>query len=685
MERSPASAVPTQQQLGGRFVLGAEVGRGGMAVVHRAHDQVLDREVAVKLLHPHLASDPAFLGRFRREARAAAGLAHPNIVAVHDWGEQDGRAFLVLQLVEGASLRDVLRAHGHLSPAEAMAVLVPAAAGLQAAHASGIVHRDVKPENLLIGRDGSVRVTDFGLARAAADATATFGPDVLVGSPHYLAPEAVRGEPLDPRADVYALGVLLFECLVGYPPHRGDTPYSTALAHLEQDVPAPSTRRDDLPRGLDAVVLAATRRELATRTPTAEAFGAGLRAAMGGSGAGDQVPSVRAVDAPADPHHAVSAAPANGPASDAGRAPTPGQTLVVPIGDIHTEVVGAPRPATPSTGGRSAAGPGSPAAREGGDSTAPGPPPPPRRSSGRRRRRWPVILLLLLGLVGASAAGGYLLWDRVLAPVTPIPSVVGAPGDSGVEQLERAGFEPEVTADAVHDRAVPAGHVLSQDPQGTARSGTEVSLVLSAGPRQVEVPDLAGLPVEEAAEELTGRQLRAERRTTHHPSVPQDAVIATEPAPGRMVDEGSEVTLSVSLGPTPIPVPTVTGQELAAARDTLADLDLDLEVVGRRYDGDVPSGHIISQQPAPETVRFAGDSVEVVVSDGPEPITLPNVRGERVADAVATLEALGFEVAVERRGGFSAFLNPDRVYDQDPGPDSTRLPGATVQLYAYEP
>lgn len=662
-----AGAAATQQRLGGRFVLGAEVGRGGMAVVHRAHDVVLDREVAVKLLHPHLATDPAFLARFRREARAAGALSHPNIVAIHDWGEHEGRAFLVLQLVEGASLRDVLRAHGRLTPAEAMAVLVPAAAGLQAAHDAGLVHRDVKPENLLIGTDGSVQVTDFGLARAAAEATSTFGPDVLVGSPHYLAPEAVRGETLDPRADVYALGVLLFECLVGQPPHTADTPYSTALAHVERQVPAPSSQVDGLPTTLDEVVRAATERDVADRTPSAARFGQALRDAVS-TGNGSTLPSLDAVDVsgpPEPPAHPDRPTP---PTGTDHRGPTPGQTLVVPIDDVHTEVV---RPTgAAGTDHRSAS---APAQDE--------PPVPPAH----RRRRWPLVLLLLTLLLGASAAGGYLLWDRVLAPVTPIPSVIGAPADSGMEQLERAGFVPEVTAEQLHDRSVPQGHVLSQEPLGEARTGTEVALVLSAGPRQVEVPDVVGSTTEEAVAALEERDLSATLTASHHESVPEGAVIATLPTAGSTVDEHSEVEVTSSLGPTPIAVPELTGLTLSAARSAVAELELELVVAERRFDDAAPRDRVLTQDPGPQQTLFAGDRIEVVVSDGPRPVELPNVRGERVADAVATLEALGFEVEVERRGGFSAFLNPDRVYDQDPGPGSTRLPGERVQLYAYEP
>jgi len=699
VDRNPQGPALTRQRLGERYVLGAEVGRGGMAVVHRAHDEVLDREVAVKLLHPHLATDPAFLERFRREARAAAGLAHPNIVAVHDWGEHDDGAFLVLQLVEGASLRDVLRRRGRLSPAEAMAVLVPAAAGLQAAHDAGIVHRDVKPENLLIGRDGSVRVTDFGLARAAAEATSTFGPDVLVGSPHYLAPEAVRGSALDPRADVYALGILLFECLVGHPPHIAETPYSTALAHVERAVPAPSSHVEGLAVGLDRVVAEATQRDRSTRTATAAALADALREAVGEGTEDPAVPTVGALGPPGPPHPPLSPQGAAPPV--ASQAPTGngtaavGRTLVVPLDDAHTEVVAAPagrsvppvqiprRRATPAGGGadgtpgRTGSPPPSPTAPPSADA----PPGQPRT----RRRRWPLVVLLLLALVGGSTLGGYLLYDRVLAPVTPIPSVVGVPESSAVEQLDRAGFEPRIPGDPVHDATVPAGHVRAQEPQGAARTGTSVSLELSAGPRQVTVPDVTGAPAAEAVSQLTAAELATDEATSYDEQVPEGEVIASDPPPGSTVDEGTEVTLTISLGPTPIPVPALVGDDISAARAQLTELGLQLRVLERRYDADAAQGVILFQDPDPEAVRFAGDTVEVVVSDGPQPIELPNVRGDRVGEAVATLEALGFEVEVERRGGFSAFLNPDRVYDQDPGPGSTRLPGARIQLYAYEP
>lgn len=647
------------RRAGGRYVLLEEVGRGGMAAVHRAHDEVLDRTVAIKLLHAHLASDPAFLDRFRREARAAAALNHPNVVAVHDWGETPDGAYLVLQLVDGPSLREVLRARGRLSPREALAVLGPAAAGLAAAHAAGLVHRDVKPENLLLGRDGSVRVTDFGLARAAASATATFGSDVLVGSPHYLSPEAVRVEPLDARSDVYALGIVLFECLTGRPPHEAESAFATAVAHTTRPVPRPSELLPGLAPGLDDVVLRATERDRDRRTPDADAFGRQLAAAVVGGPAQltpllaattDGPRRVNGTSHPAATTHAPS--PADGP-----------DTGVLVPDDDH-----------PTTAVRRGAGGTHVVERDDG--------------RGRRRRRrgrgW-VVVALLLALLGGSAAGGYLLWDRLLAPVTTIPTVLGLASDAATGELENAGFEVTVAAERPHDLRVPEGHVLEQLPVGEARHGTTVELVLSAGPRQVEVPELVGRPREEAVAALEAAGLAAEVAETYDEEVPAGVVRSSSPGAGAVLDETSTVALSVSLGPQPIEVPSLVGRSSSEAAAGAADLGLEVEVVERRYDEEAPAGQVLAQTPDPDGGPLVrGDVIEVVVSDGPQPVEIPSVRGTQVDEAVAELEALGFTVEIERRGGFGAFLQPNRVFDQDPAPGATRPRGTSVLLYAYE-
>jgi eukaryotic-like serine/threonine-protein kinase len=713
-----ASTPSTPSRVGGRYVLRGVLGRGGMATVHRARDEVLDRDVAVKLLHAHLASDPAFLDRFRREARAAAALSHPNVVAVHDWGETDEGPFLVLQLIDGPSLREVLRHRRRLHPEEVVSVLGPAAVGLGAAHAAGLVHRDVKPENLLLGLDGTVRVTDFGLARAAASATSTFGTDVLVGSPHYLSPEAVRGEPLDPSADVYALGVVLFELLTGRPPFEADSPFATAVQHTSQRVPAPSSVDPDLPASLDAVVARATSPDRDARYPDATAFSAALTAAVPAGAA--PLPGLFAADGDEE-HGGRRGTAVLGPeAQDTTVAGSPPPPLVPPPPSAPPSAAGGPPP-PPSDGARPSVAWDAAGAQLW---------PPPEHAAGaederdgegggpvawladldhgddevdladaaelqerdateeaageaHHRRRWLVPLLVVLGLLGASALGGFLLWDRVLAPVTAIPAVAEAPLDAAVRALEEAGFEVEVDQDRPNSLEVPADHVISQDPTGEGRQGTTVTLVVSAGPRQVDVVDVRGELLEEAEAALAAADLRLGSVTeAHDESVPPGAVISSDPAPREVIDEASEVDLVVSLGPRPREVPDLIGSTLSDAQSALRELGLEAEVAGREH-SDRPAGQIIATSPGSGSEVERGSTVRVTLSDGPAPVEVPNVRGQLLAEAVETLEGLGLEVEVERRGGVGAFFNPGRVFEQDPGPGSELLPGETVLVFAY--
>lgn len=633
-------------RVGDRYVLIEELGRGGMASVYRAHDEVLDREVAIKLLHAHLAGDATFLDRFRREARAAAALSHPNVVAVHDWGETANGPYLVMQLVEGVSLRDVLRVRSYLPPDEAVAVLAPVAHGLGAAHAAGLVHRDVKPENLLLGRDGTVRITDFGLARAAASATSTFGGEVLVGSPHYLAPEAVRSEPVDARADVYALGVVLYECLVGQPPHQAESAFATAMAHLERPVPAPSDVRPDVPDWLDAVVATAT----AIDSEQRYANGAALARALTGR-AGVVVPEAGG----ANPTAAAMVAGSDEVA--AARHDTPDQAAATtPAMGVRAEPSGPPPPADVGPSGTSG-----------------------NQRRHRPRRAWTAVLLALL-----LAGGGLLAWDQVIAPMTEVPDVVGEPVADARDQLLDAGFDVGLEPDRPHHLEVPEDHVISQEPSDQLRRGGTVVLVVSAGPAQVDVPDVVGDPADDAEEQLRTAGFEIALTHRHDEQVAEDRVISTEPEPGRTVDEASSVLLVISLGPTPIEVPELRGTAVQEADDQLAALDLVLDEVERRHDPDIPAGAVLSQSPKAGETLTSGEVVEVVVSDGPQPIEVPAVRDEPTDEAVAQLEELGFEVEVELSGGFGALLNPGRVFDQDPAPGAELLPGDTVVLFAYE-
>jgi eukaryotic-like serine/threonine-protein kinase len=302
----------------------------------------------------------------------------------------------------------------------------------------------------------------------------------------------------------------------------------------------------------------------------------------------------------------------------------------------------------------------------------------------RRRRRWLVAMLAVLGLLAASAAGGYLLWDRVLAPITPIPAVEGAAGEVATDRLEEAGFTVRVANERPHHLEVPTDHVLEQSLAGEARQGATVVLTLSAGPRQVEVPDVRGEPVEEATAAIADVGLTPVSTEEYDEEVAAGLVLSTDPGAGTVLDETGEVAIVVSRGPRPIEVADVRGRPLEEATAVLREAGLELEVVDRRFDEEVPAGVVLSQDPAPAEILHRGDTVSVAVSRGPEPVAVPNVRGKRSGEAIAELEALGFEVEVERRGGFGAFLNPDRVFDQDPAPDASRRRGDTVTVYAYE-
>lgn len=633
MTDGPAST--TASRLGGRYRVVSEIARGGMATVYRAVDEILEREVAIKVLHAHLASDDVFLDRFLREARAAAALSHPNVVSVFDWGQDadDGEveAYLVMELIDGPSLRDVLRARRRLDPAELVAVLAPAANGIAAAHSRGLVHRDIKPENILISPDGGVKVTDFGLARAAAASTQTFGPGSIVGSPHYLAPEAVREERLDGRADVYALGVVAYECLVGSPPFESDTALGTAMRHTTEQVPVPSETAD-VPADLDEVVARATDPDPDHRFEDAAGFAAALRSTVP---AGEL------------------------PITTSG----PRDTVVIPNANVDTVV---PHP-------------------KGDDDQDEEAPREPRR----RRVRWGRRVLLPLVLLAALLGGGYLAWSELIAPLTDVPSVVELPREQAVQTLRDAGFDPVLAEEEVLTTEVPADHVVSQDPAGAtqARLGSAVTIKLSAGPPMVEggVPDVTGKPADQAIATLKAAGLEVERVEEHHEEVAADHVIRTDPGPTTEIEEGSAVTVVISLGRQPIEVPNVVGSSEAAAVEALTGAALDPEVTAREFSADVPEGVVIAQTPAPGETLFRGDTVALTVSKGPPPFPMPDVEGMQRERALEILQGRGLEVVVEEQGRVLGFGGPrDTVAKQEPEPDTTVRAGDTVTIYVWQ-
>lgn len=602
-----------------------------MATVHLAVDEVLQREVAVKLLHPFLVGDDVALDRFRREARAAAQVEHAAVVRVHDWGVDEAQPYLVMECVRGRTLRDVLRTRGRLTPGETLALLGPAAAGLAAAHASGLVHRDVTPGNLLVDRDGATKVSDFGLARTAASAVATRAE--VVGSPHYLAPEAVRGEPLDARADVYALGCVLVECLTGKPPFTAENPVAVAARHTTERVPLPSTRVSGTSAALDRVVRIATDPDPQARYADAEAFALALSAAV--------PEGPEAIDLRDGPEGTVV------PAEHATRS-------LHELGGTTT-VVGA-RDGTPRTG-----------------------------------RRLVLRTLRLLLVLALLAGGVYVAFDRFVAPVTAVPSVVGDQASQARSTLEGAGFRVAIADEPVTDPTVPEGAVVSQSTTGEARRlVTTVELVLSLGPATAELPNLEGMSPTEVEAALTALDLDLEvtRAEAFDDNVPEGQVLAVTDGEGRALGEGTTlqerdaVTITVSAGPAPVDVPEVVGQAEADALAALSELGLEGSVSERRFDDGAPEGTVIAVEPSQGTTLRRGDAVALVVSDGPEPVEVPDVTGQQEGEAVARLERLGLQVDVRDVPTLNPFRS-GRVDSQDPGPGTTLRRGDTVLLFVW--
>ena len=609
----PDTPIPTTADLlDGRYRLLGRVATGGSATVHSAQDEVLDRRVAVKVLQADLARDPVLLDRFRREALAAARVHHPHVVTLFDVAP-DG-SYLVMEYVEGMSLRDVLNLRGRLRPGEALALLGPAAAGVSAAHAAGLVHRDVKPENVLLASDGTVKVGDFGLARFAASASTTLGDDRFAGTPRYTAPEAVRGEPLDARTDVYALGIVLYECLTGRPPFEGDTAYSTAMMHTSSRVPRPSALLPHLSRAVDEVVVRAT----------------------------DPDPERRYADA-GEFANALAAAVPDGPvAVDLRDGNT--DTVILPV-DVRDTVV---------------------TSRE----------PDHEPSTPRRRRRWRWVALLLLVLAG----GGWVTYDRLVAPVVAIPTVAGSTVEGAAEALEDAGFSSATADEPAPSVDVPAGLVLRTDPRDRARSGATVRLIVSSGPRQLQIPATAGQQEAQAVARVEDTGLQTIVEHIFHEQVPAGLVVETDPAVGRTIDETTPVTIYVSQGREPIELPAdLVGMTEADAVQVLRALELEPVVTERVDNDEVPAGAVVAYEPASGPV-YLGDQVQLTVSNGPPAFPMPNVVGMSESDAVATLQGQGLEVVVEY------VESEDRsgvVHAQDPDPDRMIRPGDTVTLFVW--
>lgn len=661
-----ASGVPsTDPQVGrlldGRYRIGARIARGGMASVYEAHDLRLDRTVAVKIMHAGLgdatAGDEEFAARFVREARAAARLSHPHVVAVFDQGEDAGTVYLAMELVPGHTLRDTIAKEAPMAPEKALALLDPVLSALASAHRAGLVHRDVKPENVLIADDGRVKVADFGLAKAiSADTQHTATQGVLIGTVSYLAPELVVDGKADPRADVYAVGVILYELLTGRKPHTGESPIQVAYKHVHEDVPPPSAVVPGLPAYVDALVARAT-----TRDPTLRPADAGVL-----------LHHVHRVG------HALRDGVRDDPDLVADLLPTPvrSDTVPEPVSELWDQAAVArfEEPSAPPRREPTAVI-DAPAERR---TPAEPPPAPPARP--RRRRRGLALLLVAALLLAAVGGGAYWFgWARY----TTTPTVVGLTQAAAEKELDQAGLDVEL-ADPVFSENVPKGEVIRSDPAAGARilPDDAVTLTVSLGPERYDVPDLAGLTVEAATDALADRRLVVGRTLERwSETVAEGEVIATDPAFGSKAAKNlpvdSTVDLVVSKGRRPIPVGDWVGDDADDAIAALEAKGLDVRVTGEEFSDTVAEGDVISQDPASGTLH-KGDRVELVVSKGPELVEIPSVWNLSTDDAVAELEALGLEVDTERA---QIYFNGSRAWSTDPPAGTSVRKGSTVVVY----
>ncbi|MFH9014980.1 Stk1 family PASTA domain-containing Ser/Thr kinase [Streptomyces sp. NPDC017943] len=601
------------QVLDGRYRIDARIAVGGMATVYRAVDTRLDRVLALKVMHPSLAVDGSFVERFIREAKSVARLAHPNVVQVFDQGTDGAYVYLAMEYVAGCTLRDVLRERGALQPRAALDILEPVLAALGAAHRAGFVHRDMKPENVLIGDDGRVKVADFGLVRAVDTVTNTTG--TVLGTVSYLAPEQIENGTADPRVDVYACGVMLYEMLTGDKPHDGDSPAVILYKHLHEDVPPPSAAVPGLAYELDELVASATARSAEVRPYDAVALLAQVRDGRARL-TGDQLDAV--------PPQALASEHDN--ADD--------RTSVIP------RALTTPRP---GSSGRDGATPDAELNRTSRLASPPPPPPSRRRAVPRGPLAVVVALLLVLG-VGTG------VWYINSGQFTEVPPLLAKTQDQAEDRLRDAGLELGKVEHA-HSDTVERGRIISSDPRtGTRIRGNDaVGITVSDGPATVRVPALAGRKLAEARSSLKDDGLEPGMVTrAFSEDVPRGAVVSAEPADGTKVRAGTAVALVVSKG-SPVDVPDVTGEDLADAEADLEEAGLKVKVAEKQVtSAEFDKGEVAGQSPKAGGRAAEGDTVTLTVSKGPEMVEVPDVVGDSVDDATRELEEAGFQVDEDR-------------------------------------
>lgn len=624
-----------------RYRVTRRLARGGMATVYVAQDERLDRPVALKVMHPHLADSDAFVERFRREARSAARIVHPGVVSVFDQGVVTGQGFLVMELIDGTNLRQLLRAQGAFTIPQALRYTTDTLEALRAAHRVGVIHRDIKPENILVPSDGPSKVTDFGLARAASEVSMSSTGNML-GTVAYIAPEIATTAEADARSDIYSVGIMLYEMLTGAVPWAGESPLQIASHHVSDDVPSPSAAQPWIPREIDDLVAALTAREPANRP--ADASDAIDLVARAAAAIPSNLANRRAEVAPGERHRASETSALNTEIMSAQFTrplPSPASSSVALV---HTS--GATQAAQAAS--------------------------PPKKSA--RAAAWIALVVLLLVVAGL---GGRWWWTEYgPGSYLTMPETTGRTLTDVQADLDALGLHTQVEEEFSDD--IDTGSVTRSDPEGgsSVHKRAEVQLYVSKGVDMKTVPEVTGKSQDEAQRSLTDAGLAVGAVTdAYSEDVPQGQVISQSVAAGTSLAHDSAVDIVLSKGREPLTVPTLSGLSASAAKSAIEDLGL-VAAPTEAYSDTVAEGQVISQQTREGSTLHRGDSVAYTVSKGPEKVAIPDVVGLQREEARSLLEGAGFTVKEEAiLGGFFG-----TVRSSDPAAGTMTKKGSTVTI-----
>ena len=650
-------AEPMAHRLAGRYEVRSLIGRGGMAEVHLGFDTRLSRVVAIKMLRRDLALDSIFQARFRREAQSAASLNHPNIVAVYDTGEEivsdaTNRSlaipYIVMEYVEGHTVKELISDGTAVPINEAIEIVSGVLSALQYSHANHLVHRDIKPGNIMLTPEGKVKVMDFGIARALTDSQATMTQtNAVVGTAQYLSPEQARGETVDERSDLYSTGVVLFELLTGRPPFKGDSAVAVAYQHVEQIPPTPSSILSDIPDSLDRVVLKALAKNRDDRYRSAAEMLSDLQRVARGMDVG----------APPADSWATEVLPSAGLVGARAAVPAATSTVSAPAAGVSSTSTSLP------------------AVSSDGDAAS--------KAAAARKRRTAIIMTLVviaLLLIGGS------VWALSRSAATPeavsVPNVVGLSQADAKSQIEAAGLEWELNPEKVASDTVDKDAVASTDPAGGAQAekGSTVRVTISSGPDSVTLPDnLVGMSPDEARQAVEALGLKWEVNSSKVASdtVAEGKVAQTNPSPGSKVKAGQTITAYLSSGSDQVEVPDLVGMSQDQARSALKAVGLELGNV-TTVDSDKDKDRIVSQDPETGSKVKKGTTIAVSISTGKAAqVEIPTVVGISREDAEAQLKALGLTVTVEEVSGSQP---SGQVTAVEPGEGSKVDKNSTVKL-----